>query len=194
MMLADCGQDFVTDPNFLALACEDAEVFGDWVMPDYRRIAAELGRTPESTVFSIEDSDYGSGGWASFIEIRLACRGAEPEIRDGYQVTRYASVVICRIAPLAALMKVVEAGVALDGKGSFSKLPVADDLVSAVPWDTRQRIPEILANYGYQILAPEIGRLRLPDGLGVDTLLTSKDEKDCYIGHHVFDAWFHWMD
>lgn len=43
---------------------------------------------------------------------------------------------------------------ALDGKGSFSKLPVADDLVSAVPWDTRQRIPEILANYGYQILAP----------------------------------------
>ena len=194
MMLADCGQDFVTDPNFLALACEDAEVFGDWAMLDYRRIAAELGRTPESTVFSIEDSDYDSGGWASFIPIRLACRGAEPEIRDGYQVTRYASVVICRIAPLAALMKVVEAGVALDGKGSFSKLPVADDLVSAVPWDTRQRIPEILANYGYQILAPEIGRLRLPDGLGVDTLLTSKDEKDCYIGHHVFDAWFHWMD
>ncbi len=43
---------------------------------------------------------------------------------------------------------------ALDGKGSFSKLSVADDLVSAVPWDTRQRIPEILANYGYQILAP----------------------------------------
>ena len=43
---------------------------------------------------------------------------------------------------------------ALGGKGSFSKLPVADDLVSAVPWDTRQRIPEILANYGYQILAP----------------------------------------
>ncbi len=35
-------------------------------MLDYRRIAAELGRTPESTVFSIEDSDYGSGGWASF--------------------------------------------------------------------------------------------------------------------------------
>lgn len=86
MMLADCGQDFVTDPNLLALACEDAEVFGDWVMPDYRRIAAELGRTPESTVFSIEDSDYGSG-WASFVEIRLARRGAEPEIRDGYQVT-----------------------------------------------------------------------------------------------------------
>lgn len=66
---------------------------------------------------------------------------------------------------------------ALGGKGSFSKLPVADDLVSAVPWDTRQRIPEILANYGYQILAPEIGRLRLPDGLGADTLLTGKDEK-----------------
>ncbi|MGN0108652.1 MAG: hypothetical protein ACI38B_01020 [Bifidobacterium sp.] len=194
MMLADCGQDFVTDPNLLALACEDAEVFGDWVMPDYRRIAAELGRTPESTVFSIEDSDYGSGGWASFVEIRLARRGAEPEIRDGYQVTRYASVVVCRIAPLAALMKVVEARVALDGKGSCGYLPVSDDLVSAVPWDTRQRIPEILANYGYQILAPEIGRLRLPDGLGVDTLLTSKDEKDCYIGHHVFDAWFHWMD
>ncbi|MBM6982227.1 hypothetical protein ACLUXI_05835 [Bifidobacterium apri] len=193
MMLADCGQDFVTDPNLLALACEDAEVFGDWVMPDYRRIAAELGRTPESTVFSIEDSDYGSG-WASFVEIRLARRGAEPEIRDGYQVTRYASVVVCRIAPLAALMKVVEARVALDGKGSCGYLPVSDDLVSAVPWDTRQRIPEILANYGYQILAPEIGRLRLPDGLGVDTLLTSKDEKDCYIGHHVFDAWFHWMD
>ncbi|WP_304326479.1 hypothetical protein [Bifidobacterium thermacidophilum] len=192
-MLADCGQDFVTDPNLLALACEDAEVFGDWVMPDYRRIAAELGRTPESTVFSIEDSDYGSG-WASFVEIRLARRGAEPEIRDGYQVTRYASVVVCRIAPLAALMKVVEARVALDGKGSCGYLPVSDDLVSAVPWDTRQRIPEILANYGYQILAPEIGRLRLPDGLGVDTLLTSKDEKDCYIGHHVFDAWFHWMD
>ena len=39
-------------------------------MLDYRRIAAELGRTPESTVFSIEDGDYGSGGWASFIEIR----------------------------------------------------------------------------------------------------------------------------
>ena len=193
MMLADCGQDFVTDPNLLALACEDAEVFGDWVMPDYRRIAAELGRTPESTVFSIEDSDYGSG-WASFVEIRLARRGAEPEIRDGYQVTWYASVVVCRIAPLAALMKVVEARVALDGKGSCGYLPVSDDLVSAVPWDTRQRIPEILANYGYQILAPEIGRLRLPDGLGVDTLLTSKDEKDCYIGHHVFDAWFHWMD
>lgn len=193
MMLADCGQDFVTDPNLLALACEDAEVFGDWVIPDYRRIAAELGRTPESTVFSIEDSDYGSG-WASFVEIRLARRGAEPEIRDGYQVTRYASVVVCRIAPLAALMKVVEARVALDGKGSCGYLPVSDDLVSAVPWDTRQRIPEILANYGYQILAPEIGRLRLPDGLGVDTLLTSKDEKDCYIGHHVFDAWFHWMD
>lgn len=193
MMLADCGQDFVTDPNLLALACEDAEVFGDWVMPDYRRIAAELGRTPESTVFSIEDSDYGSG-WASFVEIRLARRGAEPEIRDGYQVTLYASVVVCRIAPLAALMKVVEARVALDGKGSCGYLPVSDDLVSAVPWDTRQRIPEILANYGYQILAPEIGRLRLPDGLGVDTLLTSKDEKDCYIGHHVFDAWFHWMD
>jgi hypothetical protein len=193
MMLADCGQDFVTDPDLLALACEDAEVFGDWVMPDYRRIAAELGRTPESTVFSIEDSDYGSG-WASFVEIRLARRGAEPEIRDGYQVTRYASVVVCRIAPLAALMKVVEARVALDGKGSCGYLPVSDDLVSAVPWDTRQRIPEILANYGYQILAPEIGRLRLPDGLGVDTLLTSKDEKDCYIGHHVFDAWFHWMD
>lgn len=162
-------------------------------MPDYRRIAAERGRTPESTVFSIEDSDYGSG-WASFVEIRLARRGAEPEIRDGYQVTRYASVVVCRIAPLAALMKVVEARVALDGKGSCGYLPVSDDLVSAVPWDTRQRIPEILANYGYQILAPEIGRLRLPDGLGVDTLLTSKDEKDCYIGHHVFDAWFHWMD
>ena len=193
MMLADCGQDFVTDPNLLALACEDAEVFEDWVMLDYRRIAAELGRTPESTVFSIEDSDYGSG-WASFVEIRLARRGAEPEIRDGYQVTRYASVVVCRIAPLAALMKVVEARVALDGKGSCGYLPVSDDLVSAVPWDTRQRIPEILANYGYQILAPEIGRLRLPDGLGVDTLLTSKDEKDCYIGHHVFDAWFHWMD
>lgn len=193
MMLADCGQDFVTDPNLLALACEDAEVFGDWVMPDYRRIAAELGRTPESTVFSIEDSDYGSG-WASFVEIRLARRGAEPEIRDGYQVTRYASVVVCRIAPLAALMKVVEARVALDGKGSCGYLPVSDDLVSDVPWDTRQRIPEILANYGYQILAPEIGRLRLPDGLGVDTLLASKDEKDCYIGHHVFDAWFHWMD
>ncbi len=193
MMLADCGQDFVTDPNLLALACEDAEVFGDWVMPDYQRIAAELGCTPESTVFSIEDSDYGSG-WASFVEIRLARRGAEPEIRDGYQVTRYASVVVCRIAPLAALMKVVEARVALDGKGSCGYLPVSDDLVSAVPWDTRQRIPEILANYGYQILAPEIGRLRLPDGLGVDTLLTSKGEKDCYIGHHVFDAWFHWMD
>lgn len=193
MMLADCGQDFVTNPSLLALACEDAEVFGDWAMPDYRRIAAELGRTPESTVFSIEDSDYGSG-WASFIEIRLACRGAEPEIRDGYQVTRYASVVVCRIAPLAALMKVAEARVALNGKGSCGYLPVADDLVSAVPWDTRQRIPEILANYGYQILAPEIGRLRLPDGLGVDTLLTSKDEKDCYIGHHIFDAWFHWMD
>ncbi len=79
-------------------------------MLDYRRIAAELGRTPESTVFSIEDSDYGSGGWASFIEIRLARRGAEPEIRDGYQTTRYASVVVCRIAPLAVLMKVVEAG------------------------------------------------------------------------------------
>ena len=31
-------------------------------MLDYRRIAAELGRTPESTVFSIEDGDYGSGG------------------------------------------------------------------------------------------------------------------------------------
>lgn len=193
MMLADCGQDFVTDPNLLALACEDAEVFGDWVMPDYQRIAAELGCTPGSTVFSIEDSDYGSG-WASFVEIRLARRGAEPEIRDGYQVTRYASVVVCRIAPLAALMKVVEARVALDGKGSCGYLPVSDDLVSAVPWDTRQRIPEILANYGYQILAPEIGRLRLPDGLGVDTLLTSKGEKDCYIGHHVFDAWFHWMD
>lgn len=193
MMLADCGQDFATDPNLLALACEDAEVFEDWTMPDYRRIAAELGRTPESTVFSIEDSDYGSG-WASFVEIRLARRGAEPEIRDGYQVTRYASVLVCRIAPLAALMKVVEAGVALGGKGGFSNLPVADDLVSAVPWDTRERIPEILANYGYQILAPEIGRLRLPDGLGVDTLLTSKDEKDCYIGHHVFDAWFQWVD
>lgn len=193
MKLADCGQDFVTDPNLLALACEDAEVFKDWAMPDYQRIAAELGCTPESTVFSIEDSDYGSG-WASFVEIRLARRGAESKIRDGYQVTQYASVVVCRIAPLAALMKVVEARVALNGKGSCGYLPVSDDLVSAVPWDTRQRIPEILANYGYQILAPEIGRLRLPDGLGVDTLLTSKDEKDCYIGHHVFDAWFHWMD
>lgn len=193
MKLADCGQDFVTDPNLLALACEDAEVFEDWAMPDHQRIAAELGCTPESTVFSIEDSDYGSG-WASFVEIRLARRGAESKIRDGYQVTQYASVVVCRIAPLAALMKVVEARVALDGKGSCGYLPVSDDLVSAVPWDTRQRIPEILANYGYQILAPEIGRLRLPDGLGVDTLLTSKDEKDCYIGHHVFDAWFHWMD
>lgn len=75
-------------------------------MLDYRRIAAELGRTPESTVFSIEDSDYGSGGRASFIEIRLARRDAEPEIRDGYQATRYASVAVCRIAPL----KVVEAG------------------------------------------------------------------------------------
>ena len=89
-----------------------------------------------------------------FIEIRLARRGAEPEIRAGYQATRYASVVVCRIAPLAALMKVVEARVALDGTGSCGYLPVSDDLVSAVPWDTRQRIPEILANYGYQILAP----------------------------------------
>lgn len=193
MMLADCGSDFITNRAALALACEDAEVFEDWAMPDHQRIAAELGCTPESTVFSIEDSDYGSG-WASFVEIRLARRGAESKIRDGYQVTQYASVVVCRIAPLAALMKVVEARVALDGKGSCGYLPVSDDLVSAVPWDTRQRIPEILANYGYQILAPEIGRLRLPDGLGVDTLLTSKDEKDCYIGHHVFDAWFHWMD
>ena len=63
-------------------------------------------------------------------------------------------MVVCRIAPLAGLMKVAEARVALNGKGSCGYLPVADDLVSAVPWDTRQRIPGILANYGYQILAP----------------------------------------
>ena len=47
---------------------------------------------------------------------------------------------------------------------------------------------------GIRYSPPEIGRLHLPDGLGADTLLTSKDEKDCCIGHDVFDAWSHWMD
>lgn len=135
MMLSDAAPDFAADPRALRKACEDDAVFDDWTEPDYRAIADELGALPEYTLLRVEDDAYKSGGWASFVEIQLAPRGAEPEIQDGYRVTHYASVTLCRIAPLAAFMTVNDEWRALDGTGQAAFLPCVDNMTADCPWD-----------------------------------------------------------
>lgn len=197
MLLSDVGPDFVTDPHMLKIACHDEPevLFDDWTAPDPRAIAAELGRLPEFALLHQEYKDGSHGcGWASFDEIRLARQGEESELRHGYRVTRYVSVSLCRIAPLAAIMKIRERGEAIDGKGAYSSLPTVDDITDSIPWDERGHAAATLAKYGYRILSPEVGRQTMSDGLAADTLLGGRAEKDPYVGHTIFDGWFHWMD
>lgn len=195
MMLSDTAPDFAADPRALRKACEDDAVFDDWTEPDYRAIADELGALPEYTLLRVEDDAYKSGGWASFVEIQLAPRGAEPEIQDGYRVTHYASVTLCRIAPLAAFMKVSDERCALDGTGYPALfLPCVDNMTADCPWDEQHRVPGVLARHGYRVLSPELGQRTMPDGLTAETLLGGKDEDEPYVAHTIFDAWFHWMD
>lgn len=194
MMASDSAPDFTVDPCALRKACKDDAVFDDWTEPDYRAIANELGALPEYTLLRVEDDAYQSGGWASFVEIQLARRGIEPEIQNGYRVTQYASVTLCRIAPLAAFMKVSDEWRVLDGTNRSTALPCVDDMTADFPWDERRRVPDVLARHGYRVLSPEVGQRTMPDGLAADTLLGGRDEDESDVAHTIFDAWFHWMD
>ncbi|MDO5060108.1 MAG: hypothetical protein Q4D73_00575 [Actinomycetaceae bacterium] len=189
-LVFDAELRFVAHLKFLALACEDKCPDASWISPKYQAIAAELGRLPELVVQHIEDNNYGSG-YASFIEIRLAQRGVAPAERGNYEVTPYISVLVCKFAPLAALIGTAEYAIAKDGKSSSFALPAADRLCLKHTWDPQARVQEVLEGYGYQLLDPAIAGEQLPHGLTVSTIL---GEGGGYESDTIFDAWFHWLD
>lgn len=189
-LVFDAGLHFVAEPEFLVLACEDKSPDANWIAPKYQALAAELGRLPELVVHQIEDDNYGSG-YASFIEIRLAKRGETPVERGNYNVIPYISVLLCKFAPLAALLATAEYAVAKDGKSSSFALPASDRLCLKHPWDPQEHIRQVLTSYGYQLLDPAIAGEQLPNGLKAGTIL---GEGGGYQSDTIFDAWFHWLD
>ncbi|MCF2705845.1 hypothetical protein I6E29_00970 [Arcanobacterium haemolyticum] len=180
--------NFVTDPVLLEAACSNRGDRGGSPFPHYEDIAQAIDDIDGLDVFDIYSSTGGLK--SSFEEIKITRTGTE-YIQDGHIIRDYASVLVCRIAPIAAFMASHTCGERIGEFGGFWKSPTAASLVAEHPWDPNHRIPQILHDHGFSILDPQIGRETMPNGLEAVTLLGDGDD---YNGWTVFDGWFHYID
>ncbi|MBE6484188.1 MAG: hypothetical protein E7Z96_05350 [Actinomycetaceae bacterium] len=180
--------NFVTDPVSLEAACSNSGASGGSPFPHYEDIAQAIDEIDGLDVFDIYSSN--AGLVSSFEEIKIARTGTE-YVRDGYVIRDYASVLVCRIAPIAAFTAGHTCWERIGEYGGFSNVPDSDALVAEHPWDPNHRIPQILHDHGFSILDPQIGRETMPNGLEATTLL---GDGDFYNGWTVFDGWFHCID
>lgn len=179
---------FITDPASLADACFNEGECGKTPFPHYEDIAHAIDKIEGLDVFDIYSL---TGGLvSSFEEIKIARTGSEYE-QDGYIIRDYASVLVCRIAPLAAFSAGHQCGKEIGGSRGFSNAPNSHSLVAEFPWDPDHRITQILHEHGFSILDPEVGRQRMPNGLEAVTLFGDGDD---YNGWTIFDGWFHCID
>ena len=188
-MLQGDDASFITDPIRLDEACANRGGFGRFT--PFRLcedIAHAIDEIDGLDVFDIYSSSEGLA--SSFEEIKISRTGSE-HVEDKYLIREYASVLVCRIGPLAAFSAGHVCGERIGEFGGFSSVPDANTLVAEFPWDPDHRIPQILHDRGLSILAPEVGRQTMPNGLEATTLLGDGDD---YNGWTVFDGWFHYID
>lgn len=180
--------NFITDPASLEMACYTHGEIKRRPFPQYEAIAHAIDEIDGLDVFDLYDLTNGLE--SSFEEFKVARTGSEYE-EDGYMVKDFTSVLVCRIAPLAAFSAGHKCGKEIGGTRGFSNIPTSHTLVSEFPWDPDHRVPQILHDHGFSILDPEIGRQRMPNGLEASTLFGDGDD---YNGWTIFDGWFHCMD
>ena len=155
-------------------------------------VVAALESRHEITVERAEFGHYDSG-FASYVDVLVTRRDGSLRTvgADGSVRVRGITLLLCRLAPIAALLRDGGRSSGPGGRGTHS-LPeralLADGQIDG--WqEACQAITTVLDRFG--IVIPESYVLRAPalDGLKIDTNLADRRE-----GYVLFDVWFHWED
>lgn len=186
-----------TDRAALQRAANDdlASSMGPWaggsaaVEGFLRRVTADLDRLPQLTVHHAEFRHYGSG-YASYVAVFLTRRdGSAQRSEKGWTHVEGLLLALCRLAPLAVLLKPGTRSSGPDGAGSYD-LPELSQVADAdIPgWESECRqINQVLARHDITLLRSEVLGQPLDAHLRIETVLGDPP-------YRVFDAWFHWMD
>lgn len=154
-----------------------------------RRVAADLGRLPELTVHHAEFRHYGSG-YASYVAVFLTKRdGSTQRSEQGWTHVEGLSLALCRLAPVAVLLKPSTRSSGPNGAGSYGLpdlLQVADADIPGWEAECRQ-IGQVLDRHDITLLRSKVLGQPLDAHLRIETVLGDPP-------YRVFDAWFHWMD
>ncbi|MGQ0467519.1 MAG: hypothetical protein ACT4QG_19650 [Sporichthyaceae bacterium] len=168
----------------------------DWTDDFLRGVVDQLHARPSIVVAHSEFGHYGSG-YASFVECVVTLRdgsartpGTKNSPWGPSLKTEGFTVLLSRLAPVAALAGPTMRFEANDGNGSSQDLPHASS--AAEDFGPRWEVPvlevrAVLESHGIVLLPLAVLCAPLPPALHVETNLGEPP-------YTVFDAWFHWMD
>lgn len=187
----------MTDIAALQRAVRDETIYSDgaWepgldVDGFLRRVTAGMNRRPLVVVEHAEFDHYGSG-YSSYVSISITKRdgSVRHERANGWVDVECLEIALCRLAPLACLLRPATRSRGPNGAGAYS-LPQVGRLVT-IPdqrWEGEYRqIADVLAWHDLPLVGPNPLADPLPDGLRVETNLADSAQT-------IFDAWFHWRD
>ena len=203
---AVCGSRQILDPEQLSnpewqRRAARNEVVGPWAELGLAEDAierllhatvGELGASPSLAVEHAEFTHYGSG-YASFVDVMITRQeGSQRTHRpNGYVTTHGLTLLLCRLAPIAAPATDAEHGRGPSGNAhrsvpnsaSLAPLPVPD-------WEQESHaITAVLDRFGIVLLNPGVLRRPAHPDISVDTDLSGPGK-----GFDLFDVWFHWTD
>ena len=148
--------------------------------------------TIEEFLNAAEFQHYGCG-YDSFVDVLVTHpdRSEQTRSRDDYLTTHGLSLLLCRLAPIAALLTDGERGHGPVGNGHASAPESASLSTSPVAgWDQESRaITAVLNRYGVTLVHPDVLQQPVLTGLSIETNLSGPSN-----GFDLFDAWFHWTD
>lgn len=190
----------LTDPDWQHAAARE-RIVGPWaelgmdipaVDELLRALVATLGSRPEINVEHAEFRHYGSG-FASYVDVLITHRDGSLRTAGvgGNVQVRGITLLLCRLAPIAALLRDGERSTGPGGRGGYS-LPERDRLADNQidGWqDECQAVTAVLDRFGIAVPKPYILHAPALDGLKIDTNLATRGG-----GYALFDVWFHWED
>lgn len=191
------SRELATNPVALESAVSDelASTAGAWtggptaVEGFLRRVVADLNRLPALIVEHAEFRHYGSG-YASYVDVFMTKRdGSMRRSANGRTDVEGLTLALCRLAPLAVLLKHSwrSSGPGAAGGHSMPELLRVVDIDLPEWAEECRQIRQMLDGHGIALLGLQVLGLPLDARLRVETALG--DPPYC-----VFDAWFHWMD
>ncbi|MGV9305566.1 hypothetical protein ACWDLG_19510 [Nonomuraea sp. NPDC003727] len=191
------GTELATDPAALHRAVKDepASTMGAWageataVEGFLRWLVADIDRLPQVTVHHAEFRHYGSG-YASYVDVFVTKRdGSMCRSMDGWTHVEGLSLALCRLAPLAVLLKPSTRSSGPDGSSAYDLPELSQVMDIDLPgWEEASRqLRQVLARHGVALLSSQVLALPLDARLRVETVLGDPP-------YRLFDAWFHWMD
>jgi hypothetical protein len=155
-----------------------------------RRVVASLNRLPSVVVEHAEFDDYGSG-YASYVEVSITKRDGSlrQDTGAGWIDVECLGVLLCRLAPVACLLRPSVRSSGPNGAGAYS-LPEANRVIAEPDqrWKYEcDQIKSLLDHHDVTLIGPDPLTLPLSGAQFVETNLADS-------ALDVFDAWFHWRD